>query len=58
MLSGYGLYGEEHEAFRATVRKVVQTELRPFAARWEREQEFPRELFRRFGALGFPHVRT
>lgn len=53
MLAGFGLYGEEHEAFRATVRAVVDRELRPHAQQWEAQGEFPRELFRRFGELGF-----
>jgi acyl-CoA dehydrogenase len=53
MLSGYGVYGEEHEAFRQTVRKVVQKELRPFADEWEKKEEFPREIYQRFGELGF-----
>ncbi|HSP81444.1 MAG TPA: acyl-CoA dehydrogenase family protein, partial [Myxococcaceae bacterium] len=53
MLHGYGLYQEEHEAFRRTVRAVVEKELKPFAARWEEQEEFPRELFTRFAELGF-----
>ncbi len=53
MLSGYGLYQEEHEAFRRTVRAVVEEELLPHARDWEAREEFPRELFTRFGELGF-----
>jgi acyl-CoA dehydrogenase len=53
MLHGYGLYLEEHEAFRRTVRAVVDKELKPFAPEWEEREEFPRELFRRFAELGF-----
>jgi acyl-CoA dehydrogenase len=53
MLAGYGVYGEEHEAFRRTVRAVVDRELRPYAREWEAREEFPRELFTRFGELGF-----
>ncbi|HZI13182.1 MAG TPA: acyl-CoA dehydrogenase family protein [Myxococcus sp.] len=53
MLHGHGLYLEEHEAFRRTVRAVVDRELRPFAREWEAKEEFPRELFQRFGELGF-----
>ena len=51
--SGYGLFGEEHEAFRRTVRAVVDREMRPYAREWEEKGEFPRELFRRFAELGF-----
>ncbi len=53
MQAGYGLYLEEHEAFRRTVRAVVDKELRPFAREWEDKGEFPLALFRRFGELGF-----
>lgn len=53
MLSGFGLFEEEHHAFRRTVRAVVDRELRPHARAWEEQGEFPRELFRRFGELGF-----
>jgi len=53
MLHGFGLYGEEHEAFRRTVRAVVDKELRPHARAWEQAGEFPRELYLRFGELGF-----
>ncbi|NBD10999.1 acyl-CoA dehydrogenase family protein [Corallococcus silvisoli] len=53
MLHGHGVFLEEHEAFRRTVRAVVDKELRPFAAEWEAREEFPRELFTRFGELGF-----
>jgi acyl-CoA dehydrogenase len=52
-MHGYGLYAEEHEAFRRTVRAVVEEELLPHAARWEEAEEFPTALFRRFGELGF-----
>lgn len=53
MLSGYGVYAEEHQAFRRTVRAVISKELRPYARQWEEAGEFPLELFRRFGELGF-----
>lgn len=53
MLHGFGLYAEEHEAFRRTVRAVVEKELLPHAPEWEAREEFPRELFQRFGELGF-----
>lgn len=53
MLSGFGLYQEEHEAFRRTVRAVVSQELRPHARQWEEQGEFPRSVFERFGELGF-----
>lgn len=53
MLHGYGVYAAEHEAFRRTVRAIVEKELLPFASAWEEVEEFPRDLFKRFGELGF-----
>ncbi len=53
MLSGHGLFLEEHEAFRRTVRSVIEKELRPHATEWEERQEFPRALYTRFGELGW-----
>jgi acyl-CoA dehydrogenase len=53
MQSGYGLFAEEHDAFRRTVRAVVDKELRPHAREWEERCEFPLALFKRFGDLGF-----
>src|ERR1035437_7237599 len=42
----------EHEAFRATVRRFVDTELLPHANAWDEAEEFPRQLYRRAGELG------
>ncbi|HWV86653.1 MAG TPA: acyl-CoA dehydrogenase family protein [Capillimicrobium sp.] len=43
----------EHEDLRASIRRFVDTELRPHAARWEDERWFPDEVFARAGELGF-----
>jgi acyl-CoA dehydrogenase len=43
----------EHEDLRASIRRFVETELRPNAARWEDERWFPNEVFARAGELGF-----
>lgn len=53
MQAGFGLYAEEHHAFRRSVRTFIERELKPHARQWEQAGEFPRELFRRFGELGF-----
>ena len=45
-------YTEEHEAFRATVRRFVDKEIAPFAAQWDEAGEFPRSLYARAGELG------
>jgi acyl-CoA dehydrogenase len=46
-------FEEEHEALRESLRAFVAREIRPFAPEWEKNKEFPRELFTRMGELGF-----
>src|SRR5690606_14284055 len=41
------------ELFRQTVRKFCVEELAPHGAAWDEEGIFPKELFRRFGDMGF-----
>src|SRR5438128_2155884 len=53
MLSGFGLYEEEHHAFRRTVRAVVEKHILPYVRDWEEKGEFPRSLFKTFAAEGF-----
>ena len=48
----YELFTEEHEALRESVRTFVSKEIAPFVEEWERERDFPRDLYRRFGELG------
>jgi citronellyl-CoA dehydrogenase len=50
-------FTEDHEAFRRTVRELCERELAPNARRWDEEEAFPRELFRRFGELGLLGIR-
>jgi len=45
------LFAPEHEEFRGTVRRFIDKEVRPHVDDWEEAQQFPRELFTRFGAL-------
>ena len=45
-------YTEEHEAFRAVVRRFVAKEIEPFASQWDEAGEFPRELYRKAAAIG------
>ncbi|TMF56217.1 MAG: acyl-CoA dehydrogenase, partial [Chloroflexi bacterium] len=45
------LFSPEHEEFRGTVRRFVDKEIRPNVEQWEEEEQFPRELFLRFGSL-------
>ena len=43
----------DHDAFRRTVRSFVEKEMAPHGLEWDRAGIFPRELFRKFGELGF-----
>jgi acyl-CoA dehydrogenase len=45
-------YTEQHEAFRAVVRRFVGKEIEPFAGEWDEAGEFPRELYRKAAAIG------
>jgi alkylation response protein AidB-like acyl-CoA dehydrogenase len=46
------LFREEHEMFRATVRKFIEREIAPYHEQWEREGAVPRELWRKAGEAG------
>ena len=48
---------EEHAAFRESLRKFVEKELKPHADEWEEAGMFPTELFRTFGTLGYLGLR-
>jgi acyl-CoA dehydrogenase len=45
-------FGEEHEIFRQQCRRFVEKELAPHVMEWERNQDFPDEVFRRVGEMG------
>lgn len=47
------LFEEEHRMFRETLRRWVAAELSPHADEWEEAGEFPFELYRKAGELGF-----
>src|ERR1043165_8038643 len=52
MSSGFKTFSEEHEAFRETVRKFVERELKPHVVKWEEKEEFPRELYGKAAEIG------
>lgn len=45
-------FTDEHEAFRAVVRRFVSKEIEPFASEWDEAGEFPRDLYRKAAAIG------
>src|SRR5512138_950225 len=55
--TGFEPFGEDHRAFRRVVREFCEQELAPHARAWDAAEEFPRELFRRFGELGLFGIR-
>jgi len=46
-------FAEDHEIFRKSVRDYVEKELLPHADEWEEAQDFPNEVYRQMGELGF-----
>jgi len=51
------LYKPEHQAWRATLRKFVDTEIMPYVDEWEEAGEFPRDLYRKAAAIGLLGLR-
>jgi acyl-CoA dehydrogenase len=49
----WDLFLPEHEDLRASARTFIAREVTPNVEEWERERDFPRELYERFGELGF-----
>ncbi|HEV7757386.1 MAG TPA: acyl-CoA dehydrogenase family protein [Acidimicrobiales bacterium] len=47
------LFGEEHDLFRASVRRFIAKEMVPFHDQWEHDGIVDRELFRKAGDNGF-----
>ena len=45
-------YDDSHEAWRDTVRRFVEREIRPNVDAWEEAGEFPRELYAKAAAIG------
>ncbi|WP_416063854.1 acyl-CoA dehydrogenase family protein [Rhodococcus indonesiensis] len=46
------LYDQEHEDFRATVRKFLEAEIAPYMDEWEAAGIFPKQIYARCGDLG------
>ena len=48
----------ERKAILSTLRAFCDAEIRPYALQWDEKQEFPREVVRKLGELGFLGVLT
>lgn len=46
-------FTEEHEALRKVIRRFVEKEVAPHVEKWEEDGEFPIEIVKRMGDLGF-----
>jgi len=44
---------EEHLLFRKTLRDFLDKEVVPFVDQWEMDEQLPKELFLKFGEMGF-----
>jgi alkylation response protein AidB-like acyl-CoA dehydrogenase len=49
----FELFRPEHQELRKNVRNFVEKELQPNSQEWERNESFPKEVFKRVGELGF-----
>jgi citronellyl-CoA dehydrogenase len=47
----------EHEMFRQTVKRFALDEVAPYAAQWDLDGAFPREIFRKAGQIGLFGIR-
>jgi acyl-CoA dehydrogenase len=47
------LFGEDHEAFRDTVRRFMEQEVVPHHERWEEQHQVDRDVWRKAGENGF-----
>lgn len=52
MIEGRAIFTSDHEMFRDSVRRFVDTELKPFHEAWEDAGVVPREVWRKAGAAG------
>ncbi|MFA5677562.1 MAG: acyl-CoA dehydrogenase family protein [Pseudomonas sp.] len=47
-----GIYSTEHDIFRETFRRFLQTEAEPYLEEWNEKHEIPRDFYRKAGAAG------
>ena len=58
MTSGeYPYFTEEHELFRATIKRFCRDEIARYAKDWEDAHAYPRELFKKAAELGLFGIR-
>ena len=52
-MARYRFEGEEHEVFRATIRKFLEKEAVPHYEKWEEDRMIPKAFWKRLGEMGF-----
>ena len=50
-------FTEDHDQIRKSIRKFVEKEVTPYVDEWEEVGEFPKEMVKRMGELGFLGLR-
>ncbi|TSI10659.1 acyl-CoA dehydrogenase family protein [Lysinibacillus sp. BW-2-10] len=48
-----GLFTDEHEMFRSSLRKMLDKEAYPYFEEWEQQRDIPRAFWRKLGEHGF-----
>ncbi|MCL4150747.1 UNVERIFIED_CONTAM: hypothetical protein GTU68_033998 [Idotea baltica] len=46
-------FTEEHNLFRQSFRQFLAKEVKPFIDEWEEKREIPREIWKKFGDMGY-----
>ena len=46
-------FREEHKLFRASLREFFEREVLPNIDKWEKEQQIPREIWKKMGTMGY-----
>lgn len=46
-------FTEEHEMFRQSIRDFLEREVKPNVDQWEKDGELPREIYQKFGEMGY-----
>lgn len=46
-------FTEEHELFRQGLKDFLDREVKPFVDEWEEKQQIPKELWKKFGDMGY-----
>ncbi|MEZ4888694.1 MAG: acyl-CoA dehydrogenase family protein [Chitinophagales bacterium] len=46
-------FKEEHDLFRKSLQDFLAKEVKPYINRWEKEGEVPREIYHKFGEMGY-----